>query len=49
MANYDPMAALDFEKRFGIKNGDIDDFIRKVFYNYFIMGRVDPRRERRAA
>ena len=30
MANYDPVAALDFEKRLGIEKGDIDDFLRKV-------------------
>ena len=30
MANYDPVAALDLEKRLGIEKGDIDDFLRKV-------------------
>ena len=28
-ANYDPMAALDMEKRTGIKHADIDDFLTK--------------------
>lgn len=28
--NYDPMAALDLEKRTGVKNSDIDDFLRKA-------------------
>jgi hypothetical protein len=37
MANYDPMAVLDFEKRFGIKNGDIDDFLRKVLLSIFVI------------
>mmetsp|Transcript_21311 Transcript_21311/g.27710 ORF Transcript_21311/g.27710 Transcript_21311/m.27710 type:complete len:1112 (+) Transcript_21311:77-3412(+) len=28
--SYDPMAALDMEKRLGVKNADIDDFLRKA-------------------
>jgi hypothetical protein len=28
--NYDPMAALDMEKRLGIKNSEIDDFLTKA-------------------
>ena len=29
-ANYDPMAALDMEKRTGIKHADIDDFLERA-------------------
>ena len=30
MANYDPMRALDIEARTGVKDADINDFLRKV-------------------
>ena len=50
MADYDPMAALDIEKRTGIKGGEIDDFLRKVTsvqdaIQGLADGTVDPHKE----
>ena len=50
MADYDPMGALDIEKRTGIKGGEIDDFLRKVTsvqdaIQGLADGTVDPHKE----